>query len=182
MVRYKYMPSIEIHLAIANEYAKKHSIKNLNAFHEGSIAPDMSPDFSRTLVENEKELTHYYVKNKIITNYNSFLSDPKVDLDDDYWKGYFLHLITDQLFYYVDFAEEYNTAINNNDVLHQDYTALCPWLEKRYHIDKNAIYSTTRVKLLCRTDSSIKKTKYLKKSKLRSFIKKLSKINLEDYM
>ena len=81
------MAGYVIHVAIANEYIKKNYIENKDEFVDGVIAPDRTDD---------KIATHYGDINSR-TDLKRYLSLNSVDAD--YQKGYFLHLLTDYLFY-----------------------------------------------------------------------------------
>ena len=111
------MAGYVIHLAVAEEYLKKHSdIKeNYKEFIEGVIYPDSVPD---------KSLTHYGSKSsKVILK--DFLKENK--LEDSYKRGYFLHLVTDYLFYnkYLD--------IFTKDI-YNDYDILNKFLIEKYNV------------------------------------------------
>lgn len=81
------MPGYIMHLAIAQEYLKKHNKKFLQDFILGSIEPDF------TAVKSE---THYG-KSPAYTNLKEYLKNNKINTDFN--QGYFLHLVTDYLFY-----------------------------------------------------------------------------------
>lgn len=91
------MPSIHIHLAIAERYVKKHEINNKNELLEGSIAPD----FVRP-----KSISHYSVirKEKVSVmqelndsaNLRNYLKENEIKSDFD--RGYALHILADELF------------------------------------------------------------------------------------
>jgi len=133
------MPGFTIHIAIAKEYAKKHEkeIKNMDEFIEGSIAPDYIP------IENKdinKSQTHYgkwgdWARDDQIIYLDKFLQDEKVDLSRDYWKGYFIHLLTDDYFDRIYFREEAKQAKKNHDTFHTDYDCLNAEMIKRYHLE-----------------------------------------------
>ena len=95
------MPSFVIHIAIANEYLKKHKneILNKQEFIKGAIAPDLNEIF--TGISENKSKTHYgkWGKFDTITRIDLFLKDNNVDITKDFWKGYLLHLLSD---YYQD--------------------------------------------------------------------------------
>ena len=83
------MPGYVIHLAIAEEYLRKHSEKkeDYKEFINGVIEPDGVKD---------KSLTHYGPKSSK-SNLAEYL---KVNnIDNSFSRGYFLHLLTDYLFY-----------------------------------------------------------------------------------
>lgn len=111
------MAGYVIHLAVAQEYLKKHSdIKeDYEQFIEGVIYPDSVSD---------KSLTHYGEKSsKVILK--DFLKENK--LEDSYKRGYFLHLVTDYLFYnkYLD--------IFTKDI-YNDYDILNKFLIEKYNV------------------------------------------------
>lgn len=111
------MAGYVIHLAVAEEYLRKHrDIKeNYKEFIEGVIYPDSVSD---------KSLTHYGSKSsKVILK--DFLKENK--LEDSYKRGYFLHLVTDYLFYnkYLD--------IFTKDI-YNDYDILNKFLIEKYNV------------------------------------------------
>ena len=83
------MAGYVIHLAVAEAYIKKHpkDIDDYNQFVEGVIFPDSVSD---------KSITHYGEKSSKV-NLKWFLKENKIN--NDYNKGYFLHLVTDYIFY-----------------------------------------------------------------------------------
>ena len=111
------MAGYVIHLAVAQEYLKKHSdIKeDYEQFIEGVIYPDSVSD---------KSLTHYGSKSsKVILK--DFLKENRIE--DSYKRGYFLHLVTDYLFYnkYLD--------IFTKDI-YNDYDILNKFLIEKYNV------------------------------------------------
>lgn len=108
------MPGYAIHLAIGEKYAKKNNIQDKRAFIEGLIKPDLI----------EKQESHYLDENGI-PKLEEFLKN--ASLDNDYNKGYFLHLVTDYLFYnkfLQGFSEE----------IYHDYNKLNRFLITKYNI------------------------------------------------
>lgn len=81
------MPGYIMHLAIAQEYLKKHNKEFSQDFILGSIAPDL------TTVKSE---THYG-RSPAYTNLKEYLKNNKINTDFN--QGYFLHLVADYLFY-----------------------------------------------------------------------------------
>ncbi len=131
------MAGYVIHLAVAQEYLRKHSnIKeNYEEFIEGVIYPDSVSD---------KSLTHYGSKSsKVILK--DFLKENK--LDDSYKRGYFLHLVTDYLFYnrYLD--------IFTKDI-YNDYDILNKFLIEKYNVkiprkvENSIFYNEGKTKIL----------------------------------
>ena len=101
------MPGFIIHIAVGKEYIKKHEneIKDVDEFIKGIVAPDLISILNK---EINKSITHYgKLHNKdYIKNLDTFLQNDKVDINNDYWKGYFIHLITIYCFYVESFKDE----------------------------------------------------------------------------
>lgn len=110
------MAGYVIHLAVAEEYLKRTKIKeNYNDFIEGVIAPDDAKD---------KALTHYGPKSSQ-THLDQYLEKNKID--NSFNRGYFLHLITDYIFYN-KYLETYSKEIYN------DYDILDEYITKKYNV------------------------------------------------
>ena len=172
----KIMPGYVIHIAVAKKYIRKHKkeINNERKFIEGAIAPDLIV----ILNENEsKSNTHYgkWGNYNMEINLCKFLGDHKVDINNDYWKGYFLHLLTDYEFYLKYFKEETEELIKNKDKYYYDYDCLNKYLMEKFDIDK---YEYERIANCISLKDD--KPKYLKKEKIISFIENLSDIKLEE--
>ncbi|MBP3321701.1 MAG: hypothetical protein J6M12_05055 [Clostridia bacterium] len=80
------MPSYTIHLAVAAEYLKNHEEPDKQGFLEGVLAPDFLP----------KPASHYGPASSQCRP-DLFLLEQ--GLADGYRRGYYLHLLTDKLFY-----------------------------------------------------------------------------------
>lgn len=109
------MPGYVIHLAVGKIYSQNNKIDDLNSFEEGIIAPDMS-------------------ENKAKSHYGQYSSSPGLNefiqangISCSYDEGYFLHLVTDYLFYN-RFLNKWDTAI------YDDYDKLNSRLMKKYGI------------------------------------------------
>lgn len=170
------MPGFTIHIAIAKEYARKHEkeIKNIDEFIEGTIDPDYIS------IENKsigKSKTHYgiwgdWTRDDQIIRLDKFLQDEKVDLSRDYWKGYFIHLLTDDYFDRIYFREEAKQAKKNHDTFHNDYDCLNAEITERYHIEV--------MKKIKKYMNPLKqKPQYLKLEKIIQFIEEMSDIDLQ---
>lgn len=125
------MPGYVIHLSVANRYIEKHpeEIKDHNKFIEGVISPDGVTD---------KSITHYGPKSSKV-NLKLFLESNEIN--DDFNKGYFLHLVTDYLFYN-RFLDYFSKDIYN------DYDILNKTLEEKYNVKipeevKNKVFYKT---------------------------------------
>lgn len=175
------MPSLLIHLAIAKRYVELHPnrITNLNDFCKGSIAPDLNDDFSKMLSKPEKLITHYYFTSEDRTNFTMFKQDKRVNLSNDYWKGYYAHLLSDDLFYLTYFKQESDQSIKDNTNLYDDFTILTSNLIKDYHPKLDSAYITDTIRHILTTTKN-GKCKYLDYPKVQNFIEKVS-TNLDDY-
>jgi len=126
------MPGYVIHLSIAEEYLKKHDKKeNYSEFIEGVIFPDSVTD---------KSLTHYGPSSSQVNLYN-FLKEH--EFNDSFTRGYFLHLLTDYLFYnkYINFFSK--DIYNDYDILNKElikkYDVNLPDKVKKYVFFKENI-------------------------------------------
>lgn len=149
------MAGYVIHLAVAERYIKKHvqDIKNYEEFIEGVIYPDSVLD---------KALTHHGEKSSKV-NLKSFLKQNEIN--SDYNKGYFLHLVTDYIFYN-KLLECFSKDIYN------DYDILNKTLEEKFEVKipkkirENIFYNKGELKIL-ELNSVVK------------FIEEVSNYNLE---
>ena len=111
------MPGYVIHLAVGKVYSKKNKIKNIEDFERGIIAPDL-------IGKKDKSKSHYG-PNSCKPDLNLFLKTNNILTD--YNEGYFLHLLTDHLFYN-KFLKMWNPNI------YEDYDILNAGLIKKYGI------------------------------------------------
>lgn len=107
------MPGYVIHLAVAKKNIELNSIKNEDEFIRGVIAPD--------LLKQAGLDSHY--GNSSNPNLREFLK--KHNIETDYNKGYFLHLVTDYIFYN-KFLDRWSPEI------YEDYNSLNYILIKKY--------------------------------------------------
>ena len=110
------MPGYVVHIAIAQEYLRKHNLKYSEQFIIGSIAPDFT---------NTKSKTHYG-KSPAYTNLKKFLLINSINTN--YNKGFFLHLVTDYLFY-----NKYIRKIEKPQI-YNDYDYTNKDLIKKYNV------------------------------------------------
>lgn len=150
------MPGLVIHLAVANEYLRKHpnEIKQEDSFLKGVIAPDFTDDKSKT----------HYAKDSINTNLRLYLESNTIN--SDYDKGFFLHLITDCVFYQKYFK-------NLTTSLYDDYDMLNKTIIEKYN-----------VKVLKEIEEYAKYKQgvpqILKKDIIYKFIEEVSSFDIED--
>ncbi len=170
------MPGLVIHIAIATEYIKKNKekIKNQQDFIKGSIAPDVNQEFTEILKHKSKSHYGRWGKSIVKTNIDRFLEDKNVNINSDYWKGYFIHLLSDYYFYSIDFKEEFKFKIKNNDTFYNDYDNLNKTLLKRYNIITINKHLNKYMRI------SDNKLKYLDEDKIIRFIEKISSFDLQE--
>lgn len=169
------MPGFTIHIAVAKQYLNKHKgeIINEEDFIKGAVAPDLDETLSE--ISKNKNKSHYGTWHilPVVTNIDMFLNDSYVDINNDYWKGYLLHLLTDFYFYNKIFLNECLKMKNNNDNIYYDYDCLNNNLIEKYQI---IIFENIKKYV-----NFIEGTpKYLDKDKIISFIEKISNLNLDD--
>ncbi len=151
------MPGYAIHIAIANKYIWNHPrVNNIKEFINGVIAPDLTDD---------KNETHYSKSGSAHTNLLAFLESNEIDTSFN--QGYFLHLITDYLFY-----NKYFT--NYSKDLYEDYDIL-----NKEIIEKYKVVLPTEVEKYVNFKSG--KLKILEREKLENMIKEISEKSLEEY-
>lgn len=168
------MAGLTIHIAITKEYLRKNgdNIKEKEDFYRGTIAPDFN---EKTMeLEKDKSRTHYgtWGNGNVELDIKKFLQDPKVKIEQDFWKGYFFHLLSDYYFYHVYFKEEHDEAAENGERLYHDYDCLNKVLLNKYEI--------VPVECLDKWMRIVEgKTKYLKQEKVIQFIEEIASINIE---
>lgn len=151
------MPGYVIHLSVAEQYLKKHPNKkeNYEEFIEGVIFPDSCED---------KEKTHYG-KGSSRTNLYKFLQENEISTS--FKRGYFLHLLTDYLFYnrYIDtFSKDiYNDYDILNRMLINKYDVKVPKKVEKYVLFKES-----------------SELKILNKELVELFINEISELDLDD--
>ena len=84
------MASFSMHLAIAKLYLEIHPEEDIDEFIKGTLAPDLT---------NDKSVSHYG-KHSAWSNPAKYLQSNENDTENSFKKAYFLHLITDYLFYH----------------------------------------------------------------------------------
>ena len=150
------MAGYVIHLAVAEEYKRNYpkDIDNYDKFIDGVIFPDSVTD---------KSLTHYGIKSSKV-NLKAFLDAQSIE--DSYNKGYFLHLVTDYLFYnkFLDYFSK--DIYNDYDILNK----------KLIEIFDVKIPKEVKDKVFYKEGN----TKLLELNKTVEFIKNTAKLRLED--
>lgn len=109
------MPGYVIHLAVGKVYSKYNEIEDLKSFEKGIIEPDRAKDKSKSHYgpySSQPDLNRFIKTNGISTNYE---------------EGYFLHLVTDYLFYN-KFLKRWDSNI------YEDYDKLNARIVQKYGI------------------------------------------------
>lgn len=148
------MPGYIIHLAIGKVYAQNNKISDLVSFEKGIIAPDMAKDKAKSHYgpyTSKPGLDRYIQNNKNINSYQ---------------EGYFLHLVTDHLFYN-KFLKDWNP------VIYEDYDKLNNRIMHKYGIVMpEEIQDTVKFKQ--------GELSFLKEEELYQFINSVGKLNIRE--
>lgn len=110
------MPGYVVHIAIAQEYLKKHKKDFSQDFILGTIEPDFTNDKSKS----------HYGKSPAYTNLGDFLKNNNIN--SDFEQGFFLHLVTDYLFY------NYYVENFRKPQIYDDYDFTNQFLMQKYNI------------------------------------------------
>ena len=180
------MASFSIHLAVAKRYVEKNNIDNKAELYKGIIDPD--------LVDN-KDISHYTNRNEIDTiseskKYSAGLYEfLKVNnIDNDYNKGIFIHLITDYLFFNRFLDKEYMNIAKFEDFskdLYYSYDMSNEYLEEKYNI--SSIFNNEELKShekKIKDDYKPMSEKHkliIDENKIYEFIEFVSDIDIEKY-
>lgn len=148
------MPGYIIHLAIGKVYAQNNKIRDLVSFEKGIIAPDMAKD-------------------KAKSHYGPYTSKPGLDKYiqsnkgmNSYQEGYFLHLVTDHLFY--------NKFLKDWDpVIYEDYDKLNSKIVCQY-----GIVIPKEIKEIVKFKEG--ELSFLKEEELYQFINSVGKLNIRE--
>lgn len=145
------MASSMIHIVVANEINKKLN-RDKSKLLIGTIAPDISK-----LIGESKIKSHFQDRNDNIPNLDKFLNKYKNNLDDDFVLGYYIHLVTDYLWFKYFMTEikledsniitkldGTNVKCNGNMFtlyVYNDYTNLNTKLIDEYDLDLKIFYN-----------------------------------------
>ena len=186
-IKEKTMPSYCIHLAIGNLYKKKNKIVDEASFDAGIIAPDFAKD---------KELSHYSAKGRKSLSLPEFLAK-KVELDkylevnnidSDFKRGEFLHLVTDYIYFTQFFSREQMERLGDEfmPTMYYSYDRIKEYVEEKYNVvypgDLATVLNAIEEKRkLLGFDKGVTKENILPMKKLDSFIEFCSNIHLEQF-
>lgn len=175
------MASSAMHLAVAKKYLEKNKDKNLD--YKKVMAGTLYPDAT-----NDKDKTHYTMAERRDNNITHLAS--KVDLYaflndnavlDDFKLGWFLHLVTDYLFFAECFTEDYllhHTYDQFRKDLYFVYDCLEKYIESKYNITRDDYESYPSEY----HEGTFYQESIFSKDLIDSFIERVSSLNLEEYI
>lgn len=178
------MPSYCIHLAVGNLYAQKNKIQDKKSFDEGVIAPDFAKD---------KEASHYSAprdkKNLLDFLHKKVQLDKyleKNQLDSDFKKGEFLHLVTDFVYFNQFFSDEEIIKYGDEflDYMYYSYDVIKAPVEEKYGVEypgniAEVMRAIDEKRRLLGFDKGVTKANILPQDKLDRFIEFCANIDLE---
>lgn len=171
--------SAAIHISIAKKYLEKHPNLNYDEFIKGTLYPDVRPN----------NVEHHYPKSTIIGDFAISVYN-KVDLYaflqanknlDDFKLGYFLHLVTDYLFFRECLNVEYlkrTTPETFKRELYHAYDTLDSYLILKYNITKEDYKAYPYMY----SEGIPYKKNLLNKELIDKFITRVSSIDLDKYI
>lgn len=170
------MPGITIHLAAANEYLNMHPEENRSEFLLGAIDPDYLGDTSDTHHSSPDIFSNglAYLVGKV--NLGAALSD--FDFKTSYGRGYFFHLMADEMFYRevseMGLKFEAMSYKELRDLLYNDYAVSSNIMKNKYCVvfpEKCKEY-----------DLDVKgNMKLLSIDELSAFVERIGALDLDDY-
>lgn len=146
------MASCIIHMAVAKRVNEVLKLKNENHFLLGAIAPDIAK-----MVGSERRISHFIERiDDNVPGIDLFLSKYKKYLINPYELGYYVHLLTDVLWfkeYFPNIADSKNSIIyakdgtpikfsekEYSDIIYNDYTSLNAEVVSYYNMDFSLFY------------------------------------------
>jgi len=172
------MASPAMHLAIAKKYIEKHSKINYKEFIKGTLYPDATKDSIELHYPKSSAISEFAISVYDKVNLYEFLT--KHPYLNDFELGYFLHLVTDYLFFHECFSNGYLTNTTTKDFckeLYHTYDCLDSHLFTKYHITKEQYQEYPH---LYYPGIPYEKC-LLSKEVVDKFIKRVSSINLKKY-
>lgn len=170
------MPGVTIHLAATNAYLALHQTKKRDDFIDGTLAPDEVEDSAIThhSLPGFRDSALSFLRGKI--SLKDCLAD--FDINTEYGRGYFLHLVIDHEFYQL--LQKDTTALADmpyrefKDTLYHDYYATTAYLNEKYGI----IYPDYAEKWNKAIDEP---TQIISAEEISHFIERMATLDLEEY-
>lgn len=180
------MPSYCIHLAIGNLYAKMNKVNDKKAFDEGIIAPDFAKDKEKShySAPRDKKYLVDFLHKKV--GLKSYLQNNEID--SDYKRGEFLHLITDYIYFNKFFTSE-EISLRGDDfmsTMYYSYDIVKEYVEEKYNVEYPGdlavvMQAIDEKRKLLGFDKGVMKDNILPQEKLDKFIEFCAGINLEEF-
>lgn len=173
------MASPAMHLAIAKKYIEKYNNLNYKEFIKGTLYPDATANSIALHYPKSSMMSEFAIGGYDKVNLYAFLIDhPKLN---DFELGYFLHLVTDYLFFHECFTNDYLMNTNREEFckeLYHSYDCLDSYLFAKYHITKKDYkdYPSEYYPGIPYEEC------LLSKELVDNFIKRVISINLEKYI
>ena len=170
------MPALTVHLAIAKKYLESHPEEDEESFISGSIAPDFGYDkFSNHYGKVFDKITCLEEYVCLMVDYNEYLKHNK--LDTSYNRGFFLHLVTDYIFYYDFLNNNHIKNLNLNEIIkigYEDFDSINSYLIQKYDLKIPDIANDV-------IEYSDDEPKILKKEEIVDFIEFIGTVDLKKY-
>lgn len=145
------MASALIHLAVAKKVLESISVENEKHFYLGSIAPDIAK-----MIGSTRNISHFILDSEDTDtpNIGRFLKKYKKYLNNSYELGYYVHLLTDVL-WFDEFLPNFVVdgclvskkgeflhfdADELLEILYDDYSNLNPQVIEYYNLDLSLFY------------------------------------------
>ena len=182
------MPSLDIHIAIARKYLIKYNdVKDEIAFIKGNLEPDLAIDriASHYTKRTDKNDLSEILKNKV--GLSEYLNDKNIV--DDYEKGYFLHLVTDFIFFNSFFDKNYIKATDYSNFkkdLYYSYNIVHNYLLNKYDISYYPFENEVKTRIITSQTGTNwngeKRANIVSYKKLDNFINKILDKDIYNYL
>ena len=145
------MASLMIHQIIGQKYCENHHIADVQNFLSGNLAPDLVKDKSVTHFSRIRIGNKTYTES-ILNKVNLTESCKHLNIDNDFHKGEFLHLVTDHVFFFQYLLNnpkyqqvEHLNQLFIRDMLYRDYHRINGWLiETNPNLDISLLPDNTK--------------------------------------
>ncbi len=168
-----------VHLAIAKKYLENHKDLDYKNFIAGTLYPDAASDNDKThFTEKERGCNNVsHVRSKV----NLYHFFEKYKTLDAFELGWFLHLVTDYLFFLECFTEEYLNSKTYQEFckeLYHAYDCINLYIEEKYNVTKEDYEAYPKEYY----PGIPYEECILPKEMVDAFIKRVSNINIENYI
>jgi len=188
------LANISVHIAVAQEWAKKHKVANLDDFVWGAVAPDILgktqgshiTHYCTKVFNDDMDLTYLKERYDNRVNIDNYLNS--VNVNSDYELGYLLHLVTDK-FYYSNFLNiekiknMCKTYSEVKKIVYQTYDATLKFVNETYNVNYQNKHRQMDGLFERYGNCYIEEEPILyTKEELRMFIEQMSNVDLENFL